>query len=70
MKTRKVEIFYGYYLGDTKMWDTDHIEIPDIPYDNFDKFCEEIFRDQCTKNQIDIAFCGIYSYDDPFEETE
>lgn len=65
-----VEIYYGFYLGDSKVWDTVYVDVEenskDIEGDALKKFQEDL----PSKGDLDISFFGIYSIDYDRDEDE
>ena len=58
MKTRSIEVYYGYYVGDAQMWDTEYVEIPiDTPEDKITEVALKKFSTQ--QNNMDNVFKGI-----------
>ena len=56
MKTRSIEVYYGYYVGDSQMWDSEYVKIPiDTPKDKM----EEVTLKNFSKPKLDFAFKGI-----------
>lgn len=56
MKTRSIEVYYGYYLGDSQIWDSEYVEIPiDTPDDKI----EEVALKDFSIPKLDLAFKGI-----------
>jgi hypothetical protein len=61
-KTRKVEVYYGYYMGESRLWDTSVVEIPaDTPEDAVERTAERRFLD--TNPDVTFAFVGIFNSD-------
>ena len=56
MKKRRIEVYYGYYVGDSQMWDSEYVEIPiDTPEDKI----KEVALNNFSKPKQDLAFKGI-----------
>lgn len=65
---KEVEVYYGYYLGDAQVWDSEHFRIP-LEDDNeraIDRFQEEF-----EEFEHPIAFVGILGVNEnPDEEDD
>lgn len=68
----RVEVYYGYYLGNTKMWDTEYVEIAaDTPEDKIEEVAIHAFHD-CVEGGVFgndmkkevIAFIGLFNVKD------
>ncbi len=53
------EIYYGYYLGDCQMWDTEYVDSASSEKDALEQFDARIHS-----MSIDIAFRGIFCVQD------
>ena len=60
-KTRSIEMYYGFFLGDTKMWDTIHVDIPaSTPPEKVEEVAKAKLARMLAKNKDDAAFMGVY----------
>jgi len=67
--TRTIEMYYGFYLGDTKMWDTTDVDIPaNTPEDQVERVATAKLTRRFERNPRmidgDVAFMGVYCTND------
>ncbi len=62
METREIEMYYGYYAGNVKVWDTFFINIPiDTPNELIESVAiAEAYSTIKYKWTIPVAFIGVY----------
>jgi hypothetical protein len=65
------EVYYGYYKGDCKQWDTLYVEIPDCHETEIEEKAKEAALKELIKTtDLDVAFVGLYSVDYDDEEDD
>ena len=63
MRVIKAEVYYGYYNGDTKMWDTVYVNIPD---DTAEKDIERVAVNTFYAEYAElenVAFTGLFHWE-------
>ena len=68
-KTRMIEVYYGFEVGNAKSWDTDYVEIPaETPEGQIEEAATQAFLKRAEQwRDVSVAFCGVYNSSD--EET-
>ena len=60
MPRLEVEVYFGYYLGDAQMWDTNYVYLPaDTPEDKVKQLALDMFHAKIDPD-ISLAFTGIF----------
>lgn len=67
IETREIEMYFGYTLGDIKLWDTTFVEIPAITPDIWIESVAvaTLMRDE---SMDDMAFYGVYNIPETITE--
>ena len=63
MRVIKAEVYYGYYEGDTKMWDTMYVTVPDDTAEaDIERVAVDTFYIEYAELE-NVAFTGLFHWE-------